>query len=231
MDFKVLLLDIEGTTTPISFVYDVLFPYAREHVEDFLRRHFDAPAVEADRLALAEEEGVNPDSLDELVAAVQRQMDEDHKTTALKSLQGKIWRDGYADGSLRGVVFDDVPVALEAVRSAGRRVCIYSSGSVAAQKLLFRHSTAGDLTPHIVAYFDTTTGPKKLAKSYEAIAHALGVEPAEILFCTDSLLEARAARQAGVRAVMLDRPGNPTPDEHDFETWTTLKPVTHASGD
>lgn len=225
MDRKILLLDIEGTTTPISFVYDTLFPYAYERVERFLLDHFDAADVAADRIALADEEGINPDSLQDLVAAVRRQMDNDQKTTALKSLQGKIWLDGYEDGSLLGEVFDDVPRVMAEIKETGARVCIYSSGSVAAQKLLFRHSTAGDLTPMIDAYFDTTTGPKKVAKSYHAIAAALGAQPDEIVFCTDNLLEAKSAAHAGVHAVMLDRPGNPDPGEHDFETWPTLEPA------
>jgi enolase-phosphatase E1 len=233
---QVVLLDIEGTTTPISFVYDTLFPFAREHVGRFLRAHADDPAVREDLEALAAqaaedaaEDDVDPFSPDDLDAAteyVHWQMDHDRKTTSLKSLQGKIWRAGYDDGRLKGEVFDDVPDVMRRLRSDGTSICIYSSGSVAAQKLLFSNSTAGDLTGLIDGYFDTTTGPKKESESYTKIADALGVEPADVLFATDNLDEARAAREAGLDVAMMARPGNPDPGPHDFEVWETLEPAT-----
>lgn len=225
MPMKVLLLDIEGTTTPIAFVHDVLFPYARAHVAEFLRAHFDDDAVEADRAAIGAEEGVDPDNLDELIAAIHRQIDADKKSTPLKSLQGKIWRAGYADGSLRSQVFDDVPEVLRDAHAAGVRICIYSSGSVEAQRLLFAHTNAGNLCPLLGAYFDTTTGPKKDSRSYHTIARALGVAEEEILFATDSLDEARAAEQAGVRAALVSRAGNAPIEVSDLPTWTSLDPV------
>ena len=222
---QVLLLDIEGTTTPISFVHDVLFPYAREHVEPFLRRAWADPGVAADRVALAAEMSVDSESLPQLVGAVARLMDNDTKSTALKSLQGKIWRQGYIDGSLRGEVFDDVGAVFDGARAAGLRICIYSSGSIAAQQLLFGHSTAGDLTQYIDGYFDTTTGPKKETASYTKIAEALAVPASDVLFCTDSLDEATAAAQARMRVAILDRPGNSPLGSHGFETWQSLEPV------
>lgn len=234
---RVILLDIEGTTTPISFVYDTLFPFAREHVASFLRRHGDDPSVREDLGRLAEQaekdvaaglEGARsftPDDLDAAVRNVRWQMDHDRKTTALKSLQGKIWRAGYRDGTLQGEVFDDVPGVMKRLKEQKKSVCIYSSGSVQAQKLLFANSEAGDLTTWIDDYFDTTTGPKKQPASYEAIADAIGADPGEILFATDNLDEAKAAREAGLDAVMMDRPGNPDPGEHDFEVWSSLEPA------
>lgn len=236
-EHRVLLLDIEGTTTPISFVYETLFPYAREHVGSFLRQNADTPAVIDDLSALADQagrdvkndvEGVElftPDDVEAAIDNVQLQMDNDRKTTALKSLQGKIWRAGYDDGSLKGEVFPDVPSVLKEMAARPARICIYSSGSVAAQKLLFGFSEHGDLTRYLDGYFDTTTGSKKQSSSYEAISAELQVEPREVLFATDNLDEARAARDAGMRAVILDRPGNASLPDHDFEVWQTLEPA------
>jgi enolase-phosphatase E1 len=128
-------------------------------------------------------------------------------------LQGRIWAAGYADGTLRADVFDDVPPALRRWAAAGKSTSIYSSGSVGAQKLLFGHTHYGDLMPLLSGYFDTTTGPKKEAQSYRLIAAAMGVEPGRILFATDVVAEADAAVAAGLQAVILDRPGNrPQPD-------------------
>ncbi len=225
MEIRVLLLDIEGTTTPISFVHDVLFPYAAAHAETFLRNSFDDPAVEADRRALAALAGGDADSIADVLGVVAQLMADDVKSTPLKSLQGKIWREGYLSGTLEGAVFDDVPALLRDARRAGVRVCIYSSGSVSAQRLLFKHSSAGDLSSSIDAYFDTTTGPKKAPTSYQTIARVLNVAPAHVLFGTDNLEEAEAAREAGMRAVVLDRPGNAPLPPHDFETWQTLEPL------
>ncbi len=234
MTQQAVVLDIEGTTTPISFVYDILFPYAREHVGSFLRAHADSPEVQKDLEDLAAqaaedvEEGLpgartfEPSDLDAAASNVRWQMDADRKTTALKSLQGKIWKSGYADGTLRGVVFDDVPAAMKRWTKAGKIVAIYSSGSIAAQKLLFANSTAGDLTPFITDYFDTTTGPKREWASYDAIARSLGIAPERIVFATDVLQEAEAADTAGLRAVIMKRPGNAALPHHRFETHETF---------
>lgn len=236
----VILLDIEGTTTSISFVYDVLFPRIREDLDGWLAARRDDPAVvpHVDALrALARDDAAEgrdvpaiPDGpVDDAVIAavaanVRAQMDADRKTTALKALQGAMWRDGYRSGTIRGHVYDDVPPALARWVASGARVAIYSSGSVAAQKLLFAHSVAGDLTPWISAYFDTTTGGKKDAASYARIAEALGVAPGDIGFASDNPDEIVAARDAGCRVVLSIRPGNPpvdvdalgAPVAHDF---------------
>ena len=143
-----------------------------------------------------------------MLAVVRRQMAGDVKATGLKTLQGLIWRHGYESGAVQGHVYPDVPGTLQAWVARGDRVAIYSSGSVLAQQLLFRHSVAGDLTPLISAHFDTTSGPKKEAASYVAIAKALAVPAAEVLFCSDMPAEVSAALAGGMHAVLLMRPGN-----------------------
>ncbi|MFU8806334.1 MAG: acireductone synthase [Bradymonadaceae bacterium] len=236
-EYRAVILDIEGTTTPISFVYDVLFPYARTHLADFIETHWASVQEEVEGLREQVEsdlragvEGVVPIASGEeeevresVIRNLRWQMDNDRKTTALKSLQGKIWRDGYESGALKGVVYDDVLVALKAWERAGRPVYIYSSGSVAAQELLFTYSTHGDLTVFIEGYFDTTTGPKKEAESYRAICEAIERRCEEVVFVTDNVDEARAAREAGVGAYLMDRPGNPALPEHDFEVLGSLE--------
>lgn len=226
----VILLDIEGTTTSISFVYDVLFPYARAHARAFLEQHAAAPEVRQAIAAIVEDaaaDGVDldPRDLDAVHAEVIRQMDADKKATGLKALQGQIWARGYQEGALQGHVYEDVAHAMRRWRDAGARIAIYSSGSVAAQRLIFGHSSAGDLTPYISGYFDTTTGPKKQAASYRAIADALACPVDALHFATDNLDEANAARDAGAHVVVLARPGNPATPEHahpviaDFGAW------------
>jgi enolase-phosphatase E1 len=193
---KAILLDIEGTTSSISFVADELFPYARKHLAEFVATHSEEVAP-----ILADVPGDDP------VATLIQWIDEDRKATPLKTLQGLIWAQGYADGELSGHVYPDTPEAMRRWTAMGIRVCIYSSGSIAAQKLIFGNSVAGDLTPLLSGYFDTTTGPKREAGSYTRIAGALGLDPGDILFVTDIQAEADAARTAGVQAVLIDREG------------------------
>ncbi|WP_294055904.1 acireductone synthase [Sphingomonas sp.] len=193
---KAILLDIEGTTSSISFVADELFPYARAHLPAFVAAH---PGEAA--LILAEVGGEDP------VATLLQWIDEDRKATPLKTLQGLIWAEGYADGTLKGHVYPDTPAAIRRWVERGLSVNIYSSGSIAAQKLIFGHSIAGDLTPMLGGYFDTTIGPKREAESYRRIAEALALPAAEILFITDIDAEAGAAREAGLQALVIDREG------------------------
>jgi enolase-phosphatase E1 len=230
----IILLDIEGTTTSISFVYERLFPYVKAHVGPFLRRRWadedvaDAVSelrelsrrdVASGKSAFEIPEGVNPAIIRDAVEKnVLKQMATDRKTTALKLLQGLIWRDGYASGELKGHVYGDVLDAFRIWQSRGDRIYIYSSGSVAAQKLLFRHAEVGDLTAFLDGHFDTTSGPKKEATSYQTISDAIGVDPGECLFLTDDLYEARAARETGMKVVITIRPGNHDLPEHDFDT-------------
>lgn len=208
---RAILLDIEGTTTPLEFVHQVLFPYARAHVHDYLARHAGDPAVRAD-LALLEAEhaaeapqagapGWNPE------AYVYWLMDQDRKSTGLKSLQGRIWDEGYRSGDLKGKgeVYPDVRPAFERWTEAGMAIAIFSSGSVLAQRNLFANTTAGDLSSFLSGYFDTTTGPKREAASYREIAAALERRPNEILFVSDIAAELDAARAAGMRTALCVR--------------------------
>jgi len=206
-----ILLDIEGTTTPISFVHDVLFSYARTHVRDYLKKHLNEADVRADISLLdADYQGQNfrANDLDAVAAHVNELIDLDSKSTGLKSLQGKIWHEGYSDGSLRAQVFPDVAPALARWRVAGLSVSIFSSGSVLAQQLLFAHTEAGDLRPFISNYFDTGVGNKGEAESYRRIAEAIGLQPGEILFISDVVSELAAARETGMKTVLSLRPGN-----------------------
>lgn len=190
---KAVLLDIEGTTSSIAFVAEVLFPYAAKHLRAFIAAHPEETAP-----ILAEVPG-------DPVETLLQWIEEDRKATPLKTLQGMIWAQGYADGELTGHVYPDTPEALKRWTAAGLTVCIYSSGSVAAQKLIFGHSDAGDLTPYLSGYFDTATGPKRDADSYSKIADALNLAPSEILFVSDMAGEVDAAHEAGVQALLIDR--------------------------
>lgn len=181
MTTKAILTDIEGTTSSLSFVHEVLFPYARAGLPDYVAEHGG--------------------DLAQLLAW----MDADAKVTELKDIQGRIWADGYAAGELTGQVYPDAAEALRRWHADGIKLAVFSSGSVAAQKLIFGHSDQGDLTPLFSGWFDTTTGPKREAISYVLIADALGVPPAEMLFLSDIAAETEAAKAAGMRALLIDR--------------------------
>lgn len=223
----ILLLDIEGTTTSISFVYDVLFPYARERCETYLRAHWDEPDLQSYVAQIRRDADGDADAglavarvpasptVEDVVRSVHSQMDLDRKNGGLKALQGALWVSGYESGQIRGHVYEDVPVALKRWKAAGIPVFIYSSGSVSAQKLLFGHSEAGDLLPWIAGHFDTEIGGKREASSYTRIAEHLNTPAGQITFATDNVLEADAARQAGMNVLVLDRPGNPPTGPHD----------------
>lgn len=235
-----LLLDIEGTTSPVQFVFEVMFPYVREHLGEFLRARWDEPELaEACRLIAAESaspsleallgEGPVEEQRRRLEAEVLRQMDADLKATGLKALQGMIWHDGFVGGALRAEVYEDVLPALQRWTQAGRDVRIYSSGSVAAQKLFFGHTVVGNLLPYFKGHYDTTIGSKREAESYRNIAASFGLPPAEILFVSDLLDELQAAREAGLATALCVRPGNQTvAGEHGFEeiySFEKLEPV------
>jgi len=215
---RALLLDVEGTTTPISFVTETLFPFARARLAEFLAHAWHEAEVRADVARLRAERAAEGDAgapaweaADESGSALAYLlwlMDRDRKSTALKSLQGKIWKDGFDSGTLVAPVFEDVRPALERWTRAGVTVAIFSSGSVQAQRLLFAHTTAGDLTRTLTAYFDTTTGPKREPASYAAIAGRLGRAAGEVLFVSDVAVELDAARDAGCVTALAVRPGN-----------------------
>jgi enolase-phosphatase E1 len=196
----VVLLDIEGTTTPITFVHDVLFPYARSH----LREHVT----------------------EDVAARMEALMDVDGKDTALKALQGVIWAKGYADGTLRGAVYPDARDALARWAATNVKAAIYSSGSEQAQRLLFANSEHGDLSRFIANYFDTNTGPKKAAESYRRIARSLATPAQQILFVSDVHAELSAAREAGMQTVLSVRPGNPEDAVPGEEVITSFDELT-----
>jgi enolase-phosphatase E1 len=200
----VILTDIEGTTSSISFVKEVLFPYARRELPRFVREHGHDPEVRRWLdLVAAENGGICSD--DVITETLQGWIDQDRKHTALKALQGMLWREGYERGDYRGHVYGDAAQALRDWHEAGHRLAVFSSGSVGAQKLLFGHSEAGDLTPLFSAFFDTEMGHKRDADSYRLIADALDRRPEDVVFLSDVVEELDAARDAGMRTVLLDR--------------------------
>jgi enolase-phosphatase E1 len=250
---KLYLLDIEGTVAPVTLTTGLLFPYARRHFEEFLREELvwemenlkpgDSPEgmIMLDVAGLMQENQAETDpevpsilplagvsmspayAIPRMLAYVYWLMDRDRKSTALKSLQGKIWKAGFESGELKGILFDDVPGAFGLWARDGR-VAIYSSGSVEAQELLFRYSNFGDLTPLISGYFDTRIGAKRQGDSYGAIAEAMKVAPGEVLFFSDVAAELDAARVAGCGTRLVVREGNaPVADGNGHERIESLE--------
>ncbi|MFY8149460.1 MAG: acireductone synthase [Prochlorococcaceae cyanobacterium] len=231
-----VLLDIEGTTCPVSFVSEVLFPHARTHLGSFLAERSGQPEVltlveelehawqtekdgGAPATALAPRESASPEERGLALAPyLEWLIAQDRKLTPLKDLQGLIWEEGYAQGVLQGPLFADVAPALRRWQGQGLKLAVYSSGSVQAQQLIYGHSTEGDLRECFVAWFDTRVGGKREAQSYRTIAAALAVEPASILFLSDLLAELDAAAAAGCRVAMTLRPGNPPQPPHSHPT-------------
>ena len=212
--YQAILTDIEGTTTSIAFVRDVLFPYAKEHVSDYVEMNQSDPAL-CRIIEEVKEMALPPDAtLSEVVGTLRLWMDEDRKITPLKSLQGMMWKDGYERGQFLGHVYQDASDQLAQWKKEGLSLYVYSSGSVPAQKLLFAHSNCGDLTPLFSGYFDTKVGGKKEVLSYLAIANELGLDPKDVLFLSDTLEELNAARATGMGTVLLCREGAPPADSH-----------------
>ena len=199
-----ILTDIEGTTSSISFVKDVLFPYARRELPGFIREHGHDPEVRHWLDVVATEHGAICDD-GVIVETLQGWIDQDRKHTALKALQGMIWMAGYRSKDFAAHMYPDVAPRLQAWHDAGHRLAVYSSGSVAAQKLLFGNSNVGDLSDLFTDYFDTEVGHKRAADSYRLIADSLHRSPGDILFLSDVVAELDAARDAGMRTVLLDR--------------------------
>ena len=199
-----ILTDIEGTTSSISFVKQVLFPFARRALPGFVRARGNEPEVRRWLDAVAVEHG-SICSDETIVETLQGWIDEDRKHTALKALQGMIWREGYEAGTLQADMYPDAVAGLRRWHEAGHRLAVYSSGSVAAQQLLFAHTDAGDLTPLFDAFFDTEVGHKREAGSYRTISGRLETPPGDVVFLSDVVEELDAAREAGMRTVLLDR--------------------------
>lgn len=223
---QAILLDIEGTTTPIAFVFDVLFPHARLQLRHHLDQHASSPEYErlfdalhdewtSDRKAGEAVPSWIDDPPGERLASVASYsdwlMERDRKSTPLKELQGRIWKEGFERGELVGQVFADVPAALGRWRARDLRIGIFSSGSILAQQVLFRYSSSGDLTRFLDWYFDTTVGAKTNSESYRSIATAMDLAPAAILFISDVAKELDAAREAGMETRLSMRPGNKPP--------------------
>lgn len=210
---KAIITDIEGTTSSLSFVKDVLFPYAREHLAEFVAQHRDEARVR-ELLQQADIEAGGGLSDDELVAQLLRWIDEDKKASALKSLQGLIWEHGYTNGDFTGHIYADAVEQLKVWQQQGIRLFVYSSGSVYAQKLLFAHTAYGDLTPLFESYFDTHIGHKREAASYQQILQQLQLPADECLFLSDIKEELDAAKSAGMQTRWLVRDGQPESKEH-----------------
>jgi enolase-phosphatase E1 len=216
---KAILLDIEGTTTPIDFVHKTLFPYAKSRVGEFVENHFAELSNEIDQLKEEKsqddtsENSLEPSDPTSISTYLEHLIDADRKSTPLKSIQGMIWKEGYESGELRSIVFEDVRPALERWTSKGIKIAIFSSGSVLAQQLLFRYTDHGDLTPFISNYFDTYIGPKREVKSYQNIAGELNSDPNNILFLSDIVEELDTARSAGLETALVVREGNAVASE------------------
>lgn len=211
---KAILLDIEGTTTPIDFVHKTLFPYAKSRIDKYVRERFDELSNEINQLS--EEHSSDgdysaelaTDSPESVAAYLKYLIDRDRKSTPLKTIQGKIWQHGYETGELRSEIFDDVPLVFERWKAEGNLIAIYSSGSVLAQQLIFRYSNRGDLTPFIDRYFDTGVGGKRETESYRKIVAEIGFESSDMTFVSDIVEELDAAERAGMKTVLSIREGN-----------------------
>lgn len=202
---RAIVTDIEGTTSSIDFVHQTLFPYARQHLRRYLHEHASAPHVQAQLAATAALEGRALASIDEAADVLERWIAEDRKATPLKDLQGLIWAEGYAAGELSGHVYPDTAPHLRRWHGDGKRLYVYSSGSEAAQKLIFGHSDAGDLTPLFSGYFDTRIGMKREAASYRTILERIALPGDAVLFLSDIGEELDAAREAGMQTCQLIR--------------------------
>jgi len=235
---KAVLLDIEGTTTPVAFVFDVLFPYARNHLKDYLAQNFKTPDMQSMLQTLRKEHETDvvkwaePPHWDNTSESAEMRtvtlyllwlMDKDRKSPALKRLQGKIWEGGYRSKALQGEVYPDVPPALKRWTERGLQVYIYSSGSVLAQKLLFGNLKDGDLIRYFRGFFDTRMGPKNAPESYRKIAKETRHAPKEILFISDQEKELKAARQSGLHTLLCIRQTQPFENPDTEQTSTTIK--------
>ena len=239
-----ILLDIEGTTCPVSFVAEVLFPYASSSLQRYLEEHQDEAEIKSllQGVEVAWKEDVHPEAIALLeeqefpikmkaIAQYLKQLiARDIKLTELKDLQGRIWRSGYASGELVAPLFRDVPEALNRWHDAGLTLAVYSSGSVPAQKLLYGHCQAGNITSLFQHWFDTKTGIKQAKESYLMIAKSMGTAPSDVLFISDALQELEAADAAGMKTLFSDREGNPARDAGRFAKISDYSRLNPADG-
>ncbi|MVW89305.1 acireductone synthase [Pseudomonas sp. PB101] len=225
MPIKAILTDIEGTTSAVSFVFDVLFPYAAKHLPAFVRQHAERADV-AEQLAAVRRDSNEPQAdVERTIEILLGWIAEDRKATPLKALQGMVWEQGYQAGQLKGHVYPDAVDALKGWHQEGYQLFVYSSGSIQAQKLIFGCSEAGDLTPLFSGYFDTTSGPKREAQSYANITQAINVEVGQILFLSDIVEELDAARAAGMATCGLAREGGELAGHVTVDSFARIHPA------
>ena len=202
---KAILIDIEGTVSPISFVKDVLFPYSEEKMEKFIKENKDKPEVKNILQQVQEIEEKDMD-IDEIIQTLKRWIKEDRKIAPLKDIQGFIWKEGFESGQIKAPLYEDAYRKMKEWKDKGYKLYIYSSGSVQAQKLFFSHTDKGDILDWFSGHFDTKIGNKKETESYRKIAQEIGLKPEEILFLSDNPDEIKAAAQAGMKVYRLVRP-------------------------
>lgn len=226
MLIKAILTDIEGTTSAVSFVFDVLFPYAAKHLPDFVRQHAERADVAEQLVAVRRDTNEPNADVERVIDILLGWIAEDRKATPLKALQGMVWEQGYQAGELKGHVYPDAVEALKRWYQDGFKLFVYSSGSIQAQKLIFGFSEAGDLSPLFSGYFDTTSGPKREAKSYERITRAIGLDASLILFLSDIVEELDAARTAGMATCGLAREGGELAGHVTVDSFARIDPLT-----
>lgn len=223
---KYILTDIEGTTTSVKFVYDVLFPYFRSHIgelRDLVAQDSVQTAFRQTVELAASLENKKLNSVDDIINTLYRWSEEDRKITPLKTVQGILWKKGYTSGEIKGHVYEEVAESLKSWKEQGIELGVFSSGSIAAQKLIFGFSEAGDLTPYFSHYFDTTTGGKRELETYPKIADAVNIPAESILFLSDIVEELEAAKAAGFQTVQLVRPGTTATWEKCVNDFTEIE--------
>ncbi|QVX14965.1 acireductone synthase [Pseudomonas congelans] len=225
MPIKAILTDIEGTTSAVSFVFDVLFPFARKHLPGFVRQNAEQPAVAQQLQAVRYQAGEPDADVERVIAVLLEWIAEDRKATPLKALQGMVWEQGYNAGQLKGHVYPDAVDALKHWHQQGYRLYVYSSGSIQAQQLIFGCSEAGDLSGLFSGYFDTTSGPKREAQSYQTIAQAMDCPAGDILFLSDIVEELDAARVAGMATCGLARDGGALAGHRQVASFALIDPA------
>lgn len=226
MAIKAILTDIEGTTSAVSFVFDVLFPYAAAHLPDYVREHATEADVAAQLQAVRNDSAEAQADVERVIEILLSWIAEDRKATPLKALQGMVWQQGYLAGQLKGHVYPDAVEALQRWHREGYALYVYSSGSIQAQKLIFGRSEAGDLSGVFSGYFDTTSGPKRDVQSYRTIASAIGHPAQDILFLSDIVEELDAARQASMATCALVRDGGTLAGHKNVVSFAEIDPAT-----
>lgn len=224
MSVKAILTDIEGTTSSVSFVFEVLFPYASRHLPAFIRQQADAPAVREQLEAVRQDSGEPTADIERVIQILLGWIAEDRKATPLKALQGMVWAQGYRSGEIKGHIYPDAVQGLRDWQAAGLRLYVYSSGSIQAQQLIFGFSEAGDLTPLFSGYFDTTSGGKREVESYRRIAADTGLPADEILFLSDIVEELDAAAAAGLKTCGLARAGGSLGGHPTVTSFSAIDP-------